>query len=35
MKSGSTGGAIENEDEVIEVIINIDGNLQTIELRNE
>lgn len=35
MKSGSTGGALENEDEVIEVNINIDGNIQTIELKNK
>lgn len=35
MKSETRGGAIENKDEVIEVIIDIDGNLQKIELRNE
>lgn len=35
MKSGSMGGAIVNEDEVIEVNINIDGNSQTIGLKNE
>ena len=35
MKSSSTGGAIENADEVIEVNINIDGNTQTIGLKNE
>jgi hypothetical protein len=35
MNSGSTGGAIENKDEVIEVTINLDGNIQTIELKNE
>lgn len=35
MNSGGTGGAIENKDEVIEVTINLDGNIQTIELKNE
>ena len=30
----ATGGAIENKDEVIEVTINLDGKIQTLELRN-
>lgn len=33
IKSGGTG-AIENKDEVIKVNINIDGKIQTIELKN-
>jgi hypothetical protein len=33
-KSGGTGGAIENKDEVIKVTINLDGKLETIELKN-
>lgn len=32
LKSSSTGTAIENEDETIQVTINIDGQIQTIEL---
>jgi hypothetical protein len=35
MSSGSTNGSIENKDEVIEVTIDIDGELQTFELKNE
>lgn len=35
MNSGSTNGAIENKDEVIKVIINLDGNIQRIDLKNE
>lgn len=35
MKSGSKGGAIEDKDDVIKVKINIDGNIQTFELKNE
>lgn len=35
IKSGGTGGAIENKDEIIKVIINLDGKIQTIELKNE
>ena len=35
MNSGSTNGAIENKDEVIKVIINLDGKIQTIDLKNE
>lgn len=34
LKSRSTGSAIENEDETIQVTINIDGEIQTIELMN-
>lgn len=34
LKSSSTGSAIENEDETIQVTINIDGEIQTIELMN-
>lgn len=34
LKSNSTGGAIENKDEVIKVNVSIDGNTQTIELKN-
>ena len=35
MKSSSSGGAIENKDDVIEVSINIDGDIQTLELKSE
>lgn len=35
MQTSSTGGALVNEDELIEVNINIDGDVQTIELKNE
>lgn len=35
LNSGSTNGEIENKDEVIEVTINLDGKIQTIELKNE
>lgn len=35
IKSSSTNGAIENKDEVIKVTINIDGNVQTIDLKNQ
>ena len=35
MKSSSSGGAIENKDDVIEVSINLDGEIQTFELKNE
>jgi len=34
LKSSSTGTAIENEEETIQVTINIDGEIQTIELTN-
>lgn len=34
LKSNSSGVAIENKDEVIDVTINIDGEIQTIELKN-
>ncbi|WP_186430555.1 hypothetical protein [Clostridium sp. BSD9I1] len=34
MKSGGRGQAIENKDEVIKVIINIDGKIQTIDMKN-
>jgi len=34
LKKGGTGGAIENKDEVIEVTINLDGKIQTLELKN-
>jgi hypothetical protein len=34
LKSNSTGGAIENKDEIIKVNISIDGKAQTIELKN-
>jgi hypothetical protein len=34
IKSSSKGAAIERKDEVIKVDINIDGNIQTIELKN-
>lgn len=34
LKSSSIGGAIENKNEVIKVSINLDGKVQTIELRN-
>lgn len=35
IKSSSTNGAIENKDEVIKVTINLDGNIQTIDLKNQ
>ncbi|OBR95494.1 hypothetical protein CLRAG_08860 [Clostridium ragsdalei P11] len=34
MTSSSTGGATEDKDEVIKVTINLDGKIQTIELKN-
>ncbi|AZV58499.1 hypothetical protein [Clostridium sp. AWRP] len=34
MTSSSTDGVIEDKDEVIKVTINLDGNIQTIELKN-
>ncbi|MDS0525191.1 hypothetical protein NNC19_05815 [Clostridium sp. SHJSY1] len=34
LKSSSTNGAIETKDDVIEVTINLDGNIQTIQLKN-
>ncbi|MEQ8198655.1 MAG: hypothetical protein ABRQ27_11720 [Clostridiaceae bacterium] len=34
MKSGGKNGAIEKKDEVIKVTINLDGEIQTIELKN-
>jgi hypothetical protein len=34
MNSGSRGGAIENKDEVIKVTINLDGKIQTVELKS-
>lgn len=33
--SSTTGGATENKDEIIKVTINLDGKIQTIELKNE
>lgn len=35
MQSSGRNVAIEKEDEVIEVTINIDGNIETFELKNE
>lgn len=35
MQSSSKNGAIEKQDEVIEVTINIDGNIEVFELKNE
>ena len=35
IQSSSTGGAIENKDDIIEVTVNIDGNIETFELKNE
>ncbi|WP_315066551.1 hypothetical protein [uncultured Clostridium sp.] len=35
IKSGSTNGAIENKDEIIQVNIDVDGKTQIIELKNE
>lgn len=35
MQSSSKNGAIEKQDEVIEVTINIDGNIEVLELKNE
>lgn len=35
MTSSGTGGAIDDKDEVIKVTINLDGKIQTIELKNE
>lgn len=34
LKSSGAGIAIENKDEIIEVNINLDGKIQTIELKN-
>lgn len=34
LKSSSTGGAIENKDEIVKVNINLDGKTQVIELKN-
>jgi hypothetical protein len=34
-KTFTRGGAIENKNEIIKVNINLDGNVQTIELKNE
>jgi hypothetical protein len=34
LKSGRSGGAIENKDEIIKVNISIDGKSQTLELKN-
>lgn len=34
LKSSSTGGAIENKDELVKVSINLDGKIQIIELKN-
>ncbi|MDF2536781.1 MAG: hypothetical protein K0R18_2943 [Bacillales bacterium] len=34
LELGSSGGAIENKDEVIKVNISIDGKAQTIDLKN-
>ncbi|WP_373845173.1 hypothetical protein [Clostridium sp.] len=35
MSSSSTSGIIEDKNEVIKVTINLDGKIQTIELKNE
>ena len=35
MQSSSKNGAIEKQDEVIEVTINIDGNTEVFDLKNE
>lgn len=35
MTSSSTNGVIEDKDEVIKVNINLDGKIQTIELKNK
>jgi hypothetical protein len=35
LKSGGTGTAIENKDEIIKVNINVDGETQTIELSSK
>lgn len=35
IQSSATGGAIENKDDIIEVTVNIDGNIETFELKNE
>lgn len=35
IQSSSTGGSIENKDDIIEVTVNIDGNIETFELKNE
>lgn len=34
LKSIGQNGAIENKDEVIEVVINLDGKIETLELKN-
>jgi hypothetical protein len=35
IQSSSTGGAIESPDDTIEVTVNIDGNIEVFELKNE
>lgn len=35
IQSNSTGGAIESKDDTIEVTVNIDGNIEVFELKNE
>ena len=34
-QSSSKGAAIENQDDIIEVTVNIDGNIEVFELKNE
>ena len=35
LSSGSSGGAIENRDEIIKVTISLDGKIENIELTNK
>ena len=35
IQSSSTGGTIENKDDIIEVTVNLDGNIDVFELKNE
>lgn len=35
IQSSSRGGAIESKDDIIKVSVNIDGNIETFELKNE
>jgi hypothetical protein len=35
LRSNNNGSAIENEDDIIQVLINLDGKLQTFELKSE
>ena len=34
IQSSSTGGAVENKDDIIDVTVNLDGNIEVFELKN-